>query len=82
VKSINCTGFSGKKIIHVNSASELKFTHTGFSKEKEKKLFTLMNSTTVEHSSTVQWFLPHEKQQNAASTKPAAQLNFWWVLPA
>jgi hypothetical protein len=37
VKSINCTGFSGKKIIHVNSASELKFTHTGFSKEKEKK---------------------------------------------
>jgi len=24
----------------------------------------------------------HEKQQNAASTKPAAQLNFWWVLLA
>jgi hypothetical protein len=53
VKSINCTGFLRKKIIHVNSASELKFTHTGFSKEKEKKLFTLMNSTTVEHSCSV-----------------------------
>jgi hypothetical protein len=47
--------------------------YTGFLKKKQ---IIHVNSATVEHSSTVQWFLPHEKQQNDASTKPAAQLNF------
>ena len=37
VKSINCTGFLGKKRVHMNSASELKFIRTGFSKEKKRK---------------------------------------------
>jgi hypothetical protein len=26
------------------------------------------------------WFLPYEKQQNAASPKPVARLSFWWVI--
>jgi hypothetical protein len=47
--------------------------YTGFLK---KKKIIHVNSATVEHSSTVQWFLPHKKQQNDASTKPASQLNF------
>ena len=68
MKSLNCTGFSKKKnseTFHVNSA----FTRTGFSKLKKK---------TVHFSEQLQWshaplllFFPDEKQQNAASSKPA-----------
>jgi len=74
VKSLNCTGFSEKNYLSlVNSTSELKFTRN--IQWSMAPLFTLF--TEQWSHATLYSFLPHEKQPNVASPKPAVSS---WIL--